>query len=117
MTVVAFGTSLPELATGITSLIKGHPDLLVGNIIGADILNVLFVIGASSSAATLNVPPEFYWLHLPVMMLALVLLRVYILAPGSTFRRWQAVPLLVVFGGYYVALLALAAAGVLTLAE
>jgi len=105
VTLVAFGTSLPELATAIAAIVKGHPELLVGNIVGADILNVLFVIGASAVASPLAVPQLFVTLHLPVMMLALVLLRLYIFSSGSTFRRWQGVPLLGLFAAYYVLLL------------
>ena len=98
VTLVAFGTSLPELATAIAAIIKGHPDLLVGNIIGADILNVLFVIGASATAVPLSVKPTFFTIYLPVMMAALILLRVYICMRGNTFKRWQGIPLL----GLYV---------------
>ncbi len=105
VTVVAFGTSLPELVTAIASIAKGHPDLLIGNIIGADILNVLFVIGASATASQLAVPPEFYSLHVPVMMVSLVLLRLFIFIPGTRFRRWQGVLLLTLFASYYAMLL------------
>ena len=111
VTLVAFGTSLPELATAIASIVKGHAELLVGNIVGADILNVLFVIGASATAAPLAVPPLFYFFHLPVMLTALVLLRAYIMCPGGTFRRWQGVVLLGLFCGYYVVLLVCFAPG------
>ncbi len=97
VTLVAFGTSLPELATAIAAMIKGHSELLVGNIVGADILNVLFVIGASALAAPLKVDPIFFYLIFPVMMLVLILLRIYIFTSGSTFRRWQGVPLLVIY--------------------
>jgi cation:H+ antiporter len=48
-TLVAFGTSLPELVTAITAVKKGHGELAVGNIIGADILNVLFVVGSAAA--------------------------------------------------------------------
>jgi len=115
VTVVAFGTSLPELATALAAVIKGHPEVLLGNVIGADILNVLFVIGASAAAVPLRVPPEFYYLHVPVMLAALVLLRVYIFLPGGRFRRWQGGVLLALFVGYYASLLALVTAGALTL--
>jgi len=111
VTLVAFGTSLPELVTAIVAIVRGHPELLVGNVIGADILNVLFVIGASASAVPLRVPEEFFFIHLPVMMVALVLLRLFIFHRGETFRRWHGVPLLLVFAGYYAALLALVMAG------
>ena len=98
-TLVAFGTSLPELATAIASIVKKHPELLVGNVIGADILN-----GASAAAVPLRVEPIFFYCLLPVMMIVLVLLRTYILARGATFRRWQGLPLLMIYVGYVVLL-------------
>ena len=96
-TLVAFGTSLPELVTAIASMVKGHSELLVGNVVGADVLNVLFVIGASTVAQPLRVSPLFFYLTFPVMMLALILLRVYIFTSGSRFRRWQGLPLLILY--------------------
>ena len=104
VTIVAFGTSLPEGVTAVAAVLKGHKELMVGNIIGADILNVLFVVGASSCAAELRVPPTFYVLHLPVMMVVLVLLRLYIFTPGKSFRRWHGLPLLAVYVAYIVVL-------------
>ena len=116
-TLVALGTSLPELMVAIVSIRKGHPELLVGNVIGADILNVLFVIGLSSLAAPLpiamDVLPEggtkvthaFVGIHLPIMLAMLVLFRLYIFKAARTgyFARWMGVPLLVL----YVAFIAL----------
>ena len=104
VTLVAFGTSLPELVTAIASLVKGHADLLVGNIVGADILNVLFVIGASAAAVPLDVETEFFYLHLPVMLAVLVMLRLFIFFSGDRFRRWQGALLLSVYVGYYAVL-------------
>jgi len=97
VTFVAFGTSLPELVTAIASAIKGHQEILVGNVIGADILNVLFVIGASATATPLTVEPVFFKLLLPVMMLVLLLFRAFIFMPSDRFRRWQGIPLLVIY--------------------
>jgi len=113
VTLVAFGTSLPELVTGIMSIVKGHPELLIGNVIGADILNVLFVVGASATAVPLGVPLEFYYLHILVMLLALVLLRTFIWADGPTFHRSHGVWLLITFLGYYGLMLALVLLGYL----
>lgn len=74
-TLVAFGTSLPELITSITAVRKGHGELAVGNIAGANILNILFVIGLSAAVtpAGLSVPVIFYKLQIPTMLIALVL--------------------------------------------
>jgi len=115
VTVVAFGTSLPELVTAIASIVRGHPKLLIGNIIGADILNVLFVIGASAAARPLKVPVTFFYLHVPVMLLSVGLLGAYIFTSRGTFKRWQGVPLLAVFAAYYVVMFVLVKQGVITL--
>ncbi len=111
-TLVAFGTSLPELMVGITAIRKGHPELLVGNVIGADILNVLFVIGASALAKPLAIvepgtpaPAIFLYLHLPVMlvMLAIMLGGILMAVRRGSFARWLGIPLLLLYVGYVVA--------------
>ena len=108
-TLVAFGTSLPELIVGITAIRKGHPELLVGNVIGADILNVLFVIGASALASPLPIidadsttPAIFLQLHLPTMLLMLVLMRLYIrkAVRGGGFKQWMGWPLVIMYVTY-----------------
>jgi cation:H+ antiporter len=78
-TLVAFGTSLPELITAVTAVRKGHGELAVGNIIGADILNVLFVVGLSASVTKggLLVPVDFYKLQFPAMMIILTAFRIF----------------------------------------
>ena len=99
-TIVALGTSLPELVVGISSIRKGHAELLVGNVIGADILNVLFVIGASAAASGLPIDNSlFLYLHLPTMLIILTMLRVFIFSAmkHGTFQRWHGVPLLVIY--------------------
>ena len=88
-TLVAFGTSLPELVTAITSARKGHGDLAVGNIIGADILNVLFVTGAAASVTTggLLVQPNFYTLYFPIMLTVLIVFRIGIFISKESMKR------------------------------
>ncbi len=100
-TLVAFGTSLPELVTAITAARKGHGELAIGNIIGADILNVLFVVGVSASVtgAGLIVPSTFFTFQFPVMIIALLVFRGYTLfAKGAITRRHGAV----LFGIYLI---------------
>ena len=110
-TLVAFGTSLPELAIGITAILKGRTGLLVGNVIGADILNVLFVVGASATAAPLPIvdptarqPDILLWIHIPAMLLILGLFRLFIQrATGrGHFRRWYGLPLVILYVAYVV---------------
>ena len=110
-TIVAFGTSLPELIIGLTAVRKGHPEILIGNVIGADVLNVLFVVGLSAVAAPLRVldpssesPAIFLHLHLPVMLGILLLFRVYIFDAVRIgwFRRWFGVPLIGIYVAYVI---------------
>ncbi len=77
-TLVAFGTSLPELFTALTAVRKGYGELAIGNVIGADILNVLFVAGAAASVTKggLIAPVHFYELLFPAMLLVLVVFRI-----------------------------------------
>ncbi len=97
-TMVAFGTSLPELMTAIAAVRKGHPEITVGNIVGADVLNVLFVIGAAAAAVPLAIPENFYYFHFPAMLIILFSLRVFIsMNKDGVFYRWQGVWLLGVY--------------------
>ena len=104
VTLVAFGTSLPELVTAIASIVKGHAEILVGNVVGANILNVLFVVGVSATAVPLRVDPIFFYLLLPVMMAVLLLFRVFVSINGAKFHRWQGVVLLAVYVGFVTVL-------------
>lgn len=89
-TMVALGTSLPELTTAITAVRKGYPQIMVGNIVGADVLNCFFVIGASIVATPLKIPDNFFFLHYPTMLLILFSLRFFIsINRKKFFPRWQ----------------------------
>jgi cation:H+ antiporter len=101
-TLVAFGTSLPELMTAIAAVRKGHPEITVGNIVGADVLNCLFVIGAAAAAAPLAIPANFYYFHFPAMLVILYSFRVFISMNQTVFHRWQGVWLLAVYGVYVI---------------
>lgn len=78
-TLVAFGTSLPELVTAVTAVKKGHGELAIGNIVGADILNVLFVVGSAAAVTKggLDVPSNFYKLQIPTMLIILFAFRIF----------------------------------------
>ena len=88
-TLVAFGTSLPELVTAITAARKGHGELAIGNVIGADILNVLFVAGAAAAITSggLMAPPQFFQLLFPAMLFILLVFRIGIFFSGKSFKR------------------------------
>lgn len=99
-TLVAFGTSLPELVTAVAAALKGHGELAVGNVIGADILNVLFVAGAAAAVTSggLEASPHFFRMLFPAMLGVLVVFRVGILVSGDRLKR----PFGVVLIGTYV---------------
>ncbi len=108
-TLVALGTSLPELVIGVRSIMKGHKEILVGNVIGADILNVLFVVGGAAVAAPLpllesgsRIPEIALYLHIPTMLAILILFRVFIHAAVGRggFRRWNGLPLVLIYVAY-----------------
>ena len=101
-TMVAFGTSLPELMTAIAAVRKGHPEITVGNIVGADVLNVLFVIGAAAAAAPLAIPDNFYYFHFPAMLIILFSFRIFISMNKLVFHRWQGFWLLGMYFTYIV---------------
>lgn len=88
-TLVAFGTSLPELVTAITAVRRGHGELAVGNIIGADILNVLFVAGVSAAATSegLKAEVQFFQFLFPAMLFILIVFRCGIFVSGDQLKR------------------------------
>jgi cation:H+ antiporter len=100
---VAFGTSLPELMTAIAAVRKGHPEITVGNVVGADVLNCLFVIGAAATARPLAIPPNFFYFHFPAMLFILWSFRAFIsMNKDGRFKRWQGVWLLSAYGIYVI---------------
>jgi cation:H+ antiporter len=98
-TLVAFGTSLPELVTAIAAVRKGHGELAVGNVIGADILNVLFVAGAAAAVTRngLAAPPHFFQVLFPAMLFVLMVFRVGINYSKTNLRRPFGAVLLTVY--------------------
>lgn len=89
-TLVAFGTSLPELITVITSVRRGHGGLALGNVIGADILNVFFVAGMAASVTPggLVADPRFFQLLYPAMLFILIVFRLAAWTSGDYLRKW-----------------------------
>ncbi len=74
LTIVAFGTSTPELGVSIKASLIGNNDIAVGNVVGSNIFNFLFILGLSSLIAPLEVKKEFIIFDVPVMIIASFLL-------------------------------------------
>ncbi len=99
LTIVAIGTSLPEIATTIAAARRGEPDIAIGNVVGSNIFNVLSVLGiAGVVAGPITVAPEMLRFDLPVM-LATVGAALIVLWSGWVTRLEGAV-LVVLYGGY-----------------
>ncbi len=109
LTIVALGTSLPELVTAITSLMKGHGALSLGNIIGANIFNLVLVSGAAISINPFDVPAEATFLSknasfvfdIPLVFIVMGIMTIPTIITGK-LRRWQGISLLCIYAAYCV---------------
>jgi cation:H+ antiporter len=103
LTVVAVGTSLPELATGIMSALRKHSDIMIGNIVGSNIFNILFILGVTSVIQPISVDPRFGSFDVPVM-LGVTIGFAFLLLSHLGVRRLTAGAMLVAYVGYTFAL-------------
>ncbi len=109
LTFMALGTSLPELVTAITSLAKGHGSLSLGNVIGANVFNLVLVCGVAVTVSPFGIPEGsrlFGWpaslvLEIPLMFVVMLILTVPALAKGRLYRA-QGITLLIIYGGFCV---------------
>ncbi len=85
LTVVAFGTSMPELIVNIFSVLKGTPDIAIGNIVGSNIANILLILGISAIILPLKVQKNTTWKEIPFALLAIIL--VFIMANDVLFDK------------------------------
>lgn len=107
LTFVALGTSLPELITTITSLKKGHASLGIGNVIGANVFNLVLVSGMAVTIAPFDVPVgklllgqnASLVLDIPLMLLVMLLLTVPALNK-KRLSRWQGITLLCIYAAF-----------------
>lgn len=102
LTVVAIGTSLPELASAIAAARKGEHDLALGNIIGSNLFNTLVVVGIAGAIQPMVVPPEVIWRDMLVMGLLTLLLFVvsYGFRGPGRINRLEGLLLLLCYLGY-----------------
>ncbi len=90
ITMVAVGTSIPELATSVIAALKKETDISVGNIIGSNIMNVLTVLGFTSLVSPISVSTEIARFDIPVMLgVSLLLLLIMLPAARSRITRWE----------------------------
>lgn len=101
LTIVALGTSLPELVTSVTAARKGNADIAIGNIVGSNIFNILFVIGTSALIIPIDYEPKFI-IDTVVAIAAGVLLWISVFKKKKLTRPWGIVMLVAyaVYLGY-----------------
>lgn len=99
LTLVAIGTSLPELVTAVASLKKGYQDLSIGNILGANTMDIAMILGASSQIRELPVSTQLTGYDFPFMLLIMLALIVFGLT-GKKLERWEGIAMLAAYFAY-----------------
>jgi cation:H+ antiporter len=103
LSIVAIGTSLPELVTGLTAARKGVPDLSIGNIVGANVLNLALVIGLSSLIHPLTLT-RFTQLYSFPWLIIFICSMIWMFRPGSLVGRREGIILLSLYVAYIAGL-------------
>jgi cation:H+ antiporter len=112
LTIVAVGTSLPELAASIMSAVKGHADMAIGAVVGSNMFNILLVLAIPGFWSSLSLAPEVLWRDLAMVFLTTLLLALAALwgwnraEDRGELKRGTGLMLLVCYIGYYFWLLA-----------
>jgi cation:H+ antiporter len=110
LTVVAIGTSLPELAASVMSTLKGHYDIAIGNVIGSNIFNLLLVAGIPAIIQPLSMTSDVFhrdYASMMVLTAALcgLMLAALLIRKNSTLGRLSGIMLLMLYVGYYALLM------------
>ncbi len=106
LTLVAVGTSLPEIATSIIASRRGHGDLALGDIIGADILNILWIIGSASLVRPIKVAPKIIYFAFPAMIIVVVTMLLFA-RHKYRLTRFKGIVLVLMYIAYLVSSLLL----------
>lgn len=104
LTIVALGTSLPELVTSITAALKKNADIAIGNIVGSNIFNILFVIGTSALITPVAYQSQFLIDSIFCVATAMLLLLL-VLNKDKKLKRWGGIIMLICYAGYFIYLI------------
>lgn len=106
LTIVAAGTSLPEVATSILAAVRGERDIAVGNVVGSNIFNIMGVLGLSGviSAGGITVSEAALWFDIPVMI-AVAIACLPIFFTGSLIARWEGALFLLYYCIYTISIM------------
>jgi cation:H+ antiporter len=101
LTLVAFGTSLPELAASISAARRGDAQIVIGNIVGSNIFNLSLILGAAALIRPLPVTPSTVWVDAPIV-LGLSVAMLPVVYSGRRIDRWEGGVLLATYVGFLV---------------
>jgi cation:H+ antiporter len=104
LTLVSVGSSLPELVTAIVASLQKENDICIGNLIGSNIFNILFVGGLAAVVSPINVAKEQLTFYLPVMLVYTVSMMP-MMKTGLVLKRWEGTLLLVTYVGFLIYLI------------
>lgn len=103
LTIVGFGTSCPELVVSLTGAIEGNSDISVGNVVGSNIFNVLFILGLTAMVLPVGMTDKNRRIDIPITLGATILLVILGITgsmSGPGISRWEGVLMLLVFSAY-----------------
>lgn len=102
LTIVAIGTSLPELATSAVAAYKKQSDIAVGNIIGSNIFNIFWILGLSAAIRPLNFSVTMNLDIIILLVATLLLFTALFIGKKHTLERWQGIIFIIVYGFYII---------------
>ncbi len=103
LTIVAVGTSLPELATSTIAALRGHSEIAVGNVVGSNIFNVLLCLGGAGLSGTISARPSSLRFDLAALA-AITLVGAISIRSARTMQRWEGALLLLLYGVFLLIL-------------
>lgn len=103
LTIVAMGTSLPELATSVVSATKGNSGIAIGNVLGSNVFNILFILGVTGVISPLDIQ-GITPVDLSLLVVSMVLLWLFSYTK-LRIERWEGAVLIAVFAGYMTMLI------------
>lgn len=104
LTVVALGTSLPELFTSVSAARKGNADIAIGNIVGSNIFNILFICGISAIIIPIPFAQNFIF-DMAIAIASAVLLTICCIIGKRQLRRWAGILMLVSYAAYFAVII------------
>ena len=103
LTIVGFGTSCPELVVSLSGAIEGNSDISVGNVVGSNIFNVLFILGLTAMVLPVGMTDKNRRIDIPITLgvtILLIILGITGSMSGPVISRWEGVLMLLVFSAY-----------------